>query len=147
MVAELGDRADAGGESVSLVNETKRLAWYAAQPKREGVKMAQQVSVLLLCDLHGGDVEAVETISFGVGNSAYEIDVCAADAKELRSKLTPFIEHARRKTGGAARRPGRRAADRAHTAEIRSWAKEQGYQISERGRIPASVAAEYEQAH
>ena len=109
--------------------------------------MAQQVSVLLLCDLHGGDVEAVETVSFGVGNSLYEIDVCAADAKELRSKLEPFIEHARRRTGGSARRPGRRAADRAHTAEIRSWAKEQGYQISERGRIPASVVTEYEQSH
>jgi Lsr2 len=109
--------------------------------------MAQQVSVMLLCDLHGADVEAVETISFGVGNSSYEIDVCAADAKELRSKLTPFIEHARRKTGSGARRPGRRAADRAHTAEIRSWAKEQGHQISERGRIPASVVAEYEQSH
>jgi nucleoid-associated protein Lsr2 len=109
--------------------------------------MAQQVSVLLLCDLHGGDVEAVETVSFGVGNTAYEIDVCAADAKELRSKLEPFIEHARRRSGGQQRRPGRRAADRAHTAEIRAWAKEQGHQISERGRIPASVVAEYEQSH
>lgn len=144
---ELGDRADARRENASLVNETRAYAWYAAQPKREGVRMAQQVSVLLLCDLHGGDVEAVETVSFGVGNSSYEIDVCAADAKELRSKLEPFIEHARRRTGGSARRPGRRAADRAHTAEIRSWAKEQGHQISERGRIPASVVAEYEQSH
>lgn len=109
--------------------------------------MAQQVSVMLLCDLHDGDVEAVETVSFGLGNSAYEIDVCAADAKELRSKLGPFIEHARRKTGGSGRRPGRRAVDRAHTAKIRAWAKEQGRQISERGRIPASVVAEYEQSH
>lgn len=145
--ARIGDRADAPGENASLVNETKQSAWYAAQPKREGVKMAQQVSVMLLCDLHGGDVEAVETVSFGLGNSAYEIDVCAADAKELRSKLEPFIEHARRRTGSTARKPGRRAADRAHTAEIRSWAKEQGYQISERGRIPASVVTEYEQSH
>ncbi len=109
--------------------------------------MAQQVSVLLLCDLHGGDVEAVETVSFGVGSASYEIDVCAADAKELRSKLAPFIEHARRKSGGRERKPGRRAADRAHTAEIRAWAKEQGHQISERGRIPASVVTEYERSH
>jgi Lsr2 len=110
--------------------------------------MAQQVSVLLLCDLHeNGDVDAVETVSFGVGNSAYEIDVCAAHAKELRSKLDPFVDHARRVAASRERRPGRRAADRARTAEIRAWAKAQGRQISERGRIPASVVAEYEQSH
>lgn len=52
--------------------------------------MAQQVSVLLLCDLHGnGNVEAEETISFGVSNASYEIDVCGAHGREFRSKLAP----------------------------------------------------------
>lgn len=110
--------------------------------------MAQQVSVLLLCDLHGnGDVEAQETISFGLDNASFELDVCQAHGKELRSKFGPFVEHARRQTGGQSRKRVRHAADRAHTAEVRAWAKEQGYQISERGRIPASVVAEYEQSH
>ncbi len=111
--------------------------------------MAQKVSVLLLCDLHGnGDVEAVETVRFGVGNTAYEIDVCATHAEELRNRVQPFVEHARRGSAVAApRRRVRRAADRQHTAEIRAWAKEHGHQISERGRIPAAVVAEYEQTH
>ena len=110
--------------------------------------MAQQVSVLLLCDLHTkGDVDAVETLSFTVGNNAYEIDVCAAHADELRGKLQPYVDHARRPSGGPQRRRGRRSADRAHTAEIRAWAKKQGYEISERGRIPAAVVTEYESSH
>jgi hypothetical protein len=112
------------------------------------MKMAQKVSVLLLCDLHdNGDTEAAETVSFSVGNTAYEIDVCTAHAKELREKLQPYVEHGRRARGTAAQSRTRRAVDRAHTAEVRAWAKEHGYQISERGRIPASVVAEYEQSH
>jgi nucleoid-associated protein Lsr2 len=110
--------------------------------------MAQKVSVLLLCDLHGnGDVEAVETLSFGVGSSAYEIDVCAAHAEEIRGKIQPFADHARRASGASQRRRVRRAADRARTAEVRAWAKEHGYEISDRGRIPASVVAEFESSH
>ena len=39
--------------------------------------MAQKVQVLLLCDLDDGNVEAQETLPFSLGNSAYEVDVCA----------------------------------------------------------------------
>jgi len=110
--------------------------------------MAQKVSVLLLCDLHdSGDVEAEETLSFAVGNTSYEIDVCAKHAQKIRSKLQPFVGHARRASATRPRGRARRAEDRAHPAEIRAWAKEHGYQISERGRIPASVVTEYEQSH
>lgn len=110
--------------------------------------MAQKVSVLLLCDLDDkGDVEAEETLSFAVGTASYEIDVCGKHAQEIRSRLQLYVEHGRRASTARPRGGGRRAADRAHTAEIRAWAKEQGRQISERGRIPAGVVAEYEQSH
>jgi nucleoid-associated protein Lsr2 len=112
------------------------------------MKMAQKVSVLLLCDLHdNSDTEAAETVSFSMGNTAYEIDVCTAHAKKLREKLQPYIEHGRRVRATTAPSRTRRSADRAHTAEVRAWAKEHGHQISERGRIPASVVAGYEQSH
>lgn len=101
--------------------------------QRGGSRVAQQVSILLLCDLHGNsNVEAEETISFGVSNASYEIDVCQAHGRELQSKFAPFVEHARRQTGGQPGKRGRRAADRAHTAEVRAWAKEHGHKISER---------------
>lgn len=112
--------------------------------------MAQKVSVVLLCDMHGdGMTEAQETVSFAVDGGAYEIDVCASHAGELRDKLAPFTEHARRARGAGPAPRGRRRTtlDRARTAQIRVWAKERGHELSERGRIPASVVAEYEQDH
>lgn len=110
--------------------------------------MAQKVSVLLLCDLHAdGDAEAQETISFAIGGTSYEIDVCAAHAQEIRDTLQPYVEHARRARGTGQRHRSRSISDRAHTAEIRAWAKQHGHQISERGRIPAAVVTEYEQNH
>jgi hypothetical protein len=30
---------------------------------------------------------------------------------------------------------------------VREWAKQQGIEVSERGRIPASVVSQYEEAH
>ena len=43
---------------------------------------------------------------------------------------------------------GRRTvSDRERSADIRAWAKGQGFKISDRGRIPESVEREFEAAH
>ena len=84
--------------------------------------MAQRVTVEMTDDIDG--TEAAETIAFGVDGTA---------------------EHARRTTGG--RRSGRSHRDRHRSPAVREWAKQQGIEVSERGRIPASVVSQYEQAH
>jgi hypothetical protein len=118
---------------------------------REGLKMAQKVQVLLLCDLEEGNAEAEETIQFALGNTSYEIDVCAQHAQQIRTSMEPFVTHARKAGtvagGGGRRRRERPASNREQSANIRSWAKDRGIQVNERGRIPASVVREYEQAH
>jgi hypothetical protein len=110
--------------------------------------MAQKVQVMLLCDLDDGNVDADETLQFSLGNAAYEVDVCAKHAQQIRDGLQPFVAQAR-KTGAASsgRRRQRTAGTRQETAGIRSWAKDHGIQVNERGRIPASVVKEYEAAH
>ena len=80
---------------------------------------------------------------FGVGGSEYEIDLSEKNAAKLRKQLAPFVEHARR-ASGQSRRPVRTAASRRRSRDIRSWAQAQGIQLSERGRIPAGIAAQYE---
>ena len=80
---------------------------------------------------------------FGVGGAEYEIDLSERNAAKLRKQLAPFVEHARR-AGSQPRRPVRTAASRRRSREIRDWAREQGIQLSERGRIPAGIAAQYE---
>jgi hypothetical protein len=114
----------------------------------EGDKMAQKVQIMLLCDLDDGNVDAEETLQFSLGNTAYEVDVCAKHAQQIRDGLEPFVEHARKVgAAGTNRRHQRTTGNRQETASIRSWAKDHGVQINERGRIPASVVREYEAAH
>jgi hypothetical protein len=74
----------------------------------------------------------------------YEIDLNKKNARAFRKKLTPFVEHARKAGPGQRRGPGRTASSRQRSAEIRAWAKARGLAVSDRGRIPASVAGQYE---
>ena len=83
---------------------------------------------------------------FGLGGTHYEIDLSTKNADAFRKQLAPFIEHARRVGRGQRRRPGRTAPSRERSADIRAWAKDQGITVSDRGRIPASVAEQYDAA-
>ena len=105
--------------------------------------MAQRVTVELTDDIDG--TEAVETIAFRVDGTAYEIDLSKKNAAKMRQAFERYIEHARRAAGG--RRSGRPRRDRHFSSAVRDWAKQQGIQVSERGRIPASVVSQYEDTH
>jgi hypothetical protein len=109
-------------------------------------RMAQKVQVLLVDDLDGS--EATETVSFGLDGLAYEIDLSSGNAGQLRKELASYVEHAR-KAGSVAgrRRRQRNGAGREQSARIREWAKDRGFKVNERGRIPANIVAEYEAAH
>src|SRR5499426_3570729 len=106
--------------------------------------MAQKITVALEDDLDGGPAD--ETVRFGLGGSDYEIDLSTKNAAAFRRQLAPFIEHARKAGRGQRRRTGRAASSREHSGNIRAWAKDQGIAVSERGRIPASVAEQYDAA-
>ncbi|MGI5292709.1 histone-like nucleoid-structuring protein Lsr2 [Nonomuraea polychroma] len=111
--------------------------------------MAKQIREILIDDLDGG--EANETIAFAIDGSSYEIDLSDPNAKNLRDALTPFVQNARRASGGPTRRrsaQGRqRAMSREKSSEIRQWAKAHGLPVSERGRIAGTVVQKYEDAH
>ena len=115
--------------------------------------MAQRVQVLLVCDLHDGDVEGTETIAFGLDGSTYEIDVCEQHASELRDAYAPYVGAGRRagRTAGTGQRAGSRSRRSRSgpnpVAEIREWARKNGHAVNERGRIPAPVRAAYDAAH
>jgi hypothetical protein len=109
--------------------------------------MAQKVQVLLVDDLDGS--EATETVAFGLDGASYEIDLSSGNANKLRKELEAYVEHARKASGAAAarRRRTRTGPGRERSAQIRAWAKQRGYKVNERGRIPANIVAEYEAAH
>jgi Lsr2 len=106
--------------------------------------MAQKVTVALEDDLDGGPAD--KTVRFGIGGSEYEIDLSTKNAAAFRRKLAPFIDHARKAGRGQRRRTGRTASSRERSGSIRAWAQAQGITVSARGRIPASVAQQYQAA-
>lgn len=112
--------------------------------------MAQKVQVLLLDDLSGG--EADETVTFALDGKSYEIDLNSENADKLRTALEPYVKAGRRAGGSrGARGRGRSTAPAAgsssqDTAKIRAWAKENGYEVNDRGRVPANIREAYEKA-
>ena len=108
--------------------------------------MATRIEVALEDDLDGGPAE--ESLRFAIGGTEYEIDLSKKNAKAFRKGLAPFTEHAR-KAGpgpGQRRRPARTSAARQRSAGIRAWAKANDIPVSDRGRIPASIAEQYNAA-
>jgi hypothetical protein len=103
--------------------------------------MARRTVVTLEDDLDGGPAD--ETLRFGVDGSEYEIDLSRKNAAALHRLLAPFVERAR-KAGSSARRPARTAASRRRSHDIREWAKAEGIELSDRGRIPSNVVEKYE---
>jgi len=109
--------------------------------------MARQIITLLTDDLDGA--EADRTVEFGLDGVNYTIDLSDKNAGKLRKALSPYLEVATRagRTGVSSRirRTGSAspASDRAENAAIREWAGKNGYDIAERGRIPAAVVEAY----
>jgi hypothetical protein len=107
--------------------------------------MAQKVQTLLVDDLDGSEAET--TVRFGLDGSEYEIDLNAVHARELRESLAVYAGHARRIPGSGRRPSGRKpSADGVSTSEVRGWAKAEGIEIKNRGRIPAETVARYRAA-
>jgi hypothetical protein len=107
--------------------------------------MATRIAVALEDDLDGGPAD--ETLRFGLDGSEYEIDLSKKNAKTFRNQLAPFAGHARKAGRAQRRRSARTSSHRERSGDIRAWAKDKGITVSARGRIPASVAEQYEAAN
>jgi hypothetical protein len=111
--------------------------------------MAQKVQTLLIDDLDGG--QADDTVRFGLDGAEYEIDLNAKHAAALRKALAPYLGAARRAPGSVARRPGRTGRRVTSTGgpdptAVREWAKSQGIEVKDRGRVPAELIAKFKAA-
>ncbi|HEX3826083.1 MAG TPA: Lsr2 family protein [Sporichthyaceae bacterium] len=113
--------------------------------------MASKTLVFLEDDLDGSEAE--ETVSFSLDGVAYEIDLSAKNANKLRDALALYVGSGRRVGGRAARgragavKPAVRTTGAPNTADIREWARKKGLDVSERGRIPATIIDAYNAAH
>ncbi|MBE6481523.1 MAG: Lsr2 family protein [Actinomyces ruminicola] len=100
--------------------------------------MAQKTQIVLVDDIDGS--EATQTITFALDGVTYEIDLNEEHAAALRESIEEWTVKARRRGG---RRTLRRRPPTGVTQKIREWARANGYEVSDRGRIPAPVREAY----
>lgn len=106
--------------------------------------MAQKVNIILVDDLDGSD--ASETVTFGLDGATYEIDLNDKNAAALRDALAGYVGHARKVTTSKGRKT-RATTSGPSARELRDWARSNGHQVSDRGRVPAEVREAFEAAH
>ncbi|MDT7745384.1 MAG: hypothetical protein QOE59_4462 [Actinomycetota bacterium] len=129
--------------------------------------MAQKTVVSFIDDLDG-ESEAEGTVPFSLDGVDYEIDLTEENAEDLREIFAPYIAAARRTGGRRASGGGRSrsgsssssassssrsgsgsgsgiaARSRQALKEIRAWAKENGWTVSDRGRLPNNIVQAYD---
>src|ERR1700693_4087608 len=108
--------------------------------EKSGAAMAQKVQTLFIDDLDGSEADG--TVRFGLDSTDYEIDLNTKHAQDFRDMLSRYLSASRR-IGSAARRrarSGRSARPSGlNTTEIREWAKTQGIDVKDRGRVPGEL--------
>jgi nucleoid-associated protein Lsr2 len=108
---------------------------------------SEEVQTLFVDDLDGSVAEG--TVHFGLDGTEYEIDLNAEHAAALRNALASYVSAARR-VGGSVRKPAhsgrRRSADGLNPTEVREWAKAQGIDVKDRGRVPADLVVKFKAA-
>ena len=111
--------------------------------------MAQKVSVTFACDYDQKPIPEGQHHArrFSLDGREYEIDLCAKHSQKFDDVVGRYAERARRASARPGRTKRRTTAHRQHSAAIRSWAKQTGIEVSDRGRIPAEVVARYEAKH
>jgi hypothetical protein len=115
--------------------------------------MARRIVHQLVDDLDGTllEVGEGETVLFSLDGVAYEIDLTGDNAAALRETFGRYIAAARpvsRSASSSARPAPRRTRGGGQDyAAIREWAKQNGHEVSERGRVPAAILEAYDAAH
>jgi nucleoid-associated protein Lsr2 len=108
--------------------------------------MAQKVQTLFIDDIDGSEAEG--TVQFGIDGTSYEIDLSTKHAEALRKSLARYVQASRkipasRRPGRSRRSPGPKGAS---SSEVREWARSQGIDVKERGRIPAELVVKFKAA-
>jgi hypothetical protein len=108
--------------------------------------MAQKVIVQLVDDIDGTELTEGkgETVNFALDGKSYEIDLADKNAAKLREAFARYVAAGRRTSSGSGRTTRRSSGTGSDAKEVRSWAKSQGLDVPERGRIPSTVREAYD---
>lgn len=107
--------------------------------------MARKTKVVVVCDKHRGEVEAVGSIEISIDGDRRSLDLCAEHLAEIRKAMRPWLRQAPAKAPTRSRSGTKKATNRrrptrsADASAVRTWARENGYEVPTRGRIPSAL--------
>jgi hypothetical protein len=108
--------------------------------------VAQKIQTLFIDDMDGSPADG--TVRFALDGTTYEIDLSTAHAQALRAALSCYVDAARRSPGTrhAARSRRKPGEDGPDSTQVRDWARSQGIDVKDRGRIPADLVVKFKAA-
>lgn len=115
--------------------------------------MAQKI--IYADDIDG--TEGAEPVTFAFKGQAYELDLSAKNLEKLEKALQPYVAAARPvgtfrdvtpvpKSGTRRRSSGTRTPEDYPREAVRVWARGEGIEVGDRGRIKADVVAKWKEA-
>lgn len=110
--------------------------------------MAQRVITQLVDDITGEEINAGgKTIRFSVDGGDWQIDLNEKNAKKFYETMKFYQDHATHLGGrGKRTRVASKASNKEELAAIRRWARDAGYEVSDRGRIKQEIVDAYHAA-
>ncbi|MDL9947636.1 Lsr2 family protein [Gordonia sp. ABSL11-1] len=111
--------------------------------------MAKKEIVQVIDDIDGKVLDDYETVRWSLDGKTYEFDTSAKHAAQFRDSLTKYVSVSRVTSSRGVKRttPISTTRSKEQTKAIRDWANKNGYDVSDRGRIPLSVIEAFEAAH
>jgi Lsr2 len=109
--------------------------------------VAPKVQTLFIDDIDGSPAEG--TVRFALDGTDYDIDRNTEHTQQLRDALAADVKAGRRVNGGSrhsARSGHRGSVSGLNTTEVREWAKAQGIDVKDRGRVPAELVVKFKAA-
>ena len=112
--------------------------------------MAERIVRQLIDDIDGSEIPdgGGERVEFSLRGVSYQIDLSAANVAKLDKALKPYIDSAAKVGGTRARRAKSTGkASKEQLSAIREWARKNGHEVSDRGRIKAETVEAFEASH
>jgi hypothetical protein len=110
--------------------------------------VARHITETVIDDIDGS--KDAEEVRFAYDGTEYTIDLGKKNRAAFERALKPYVEAGTKVSKRAQRPAGRRRSTAASTgldlSAVRSWAVENGYTISSRGRVPRTVIEAYQGA-
>ena len=98
--------------------------------------VARRTVTVFIDDMTGEEITDVRHVEFAFRGVEYRLDLSPESFVEMQEVFAPWVEN-------ATRVPKRRRAKR-DLNDVRAWAKANGFEVSDKGRVPKKVLDAYD---